>query len=103
MSALSVYNQGDGQIYFVIIIISSVFFKYFAELVAILIGSGNKDESAVALSQRILASVDHMIIHRLWVLPHLERNDIVPFRNLAHGLFGNSNELEQNDRMVSHG
>lgn len=29
-----------------------------AELVAILIGSGNKDESAVALCQRILASVD---------------------------------------------
>ncbi|MDD7886416.1 DNA repair protein RadC [Flavivirga sp. 57AJ16] len=30
-----------------------------AELVAILIGSGNKDESAVALCQRILASVDN--------------------------------------------
>lgn len=30
-----------------------------AELVAILIGSGNKQESAVALSKRILASVDH--------------------------------------------
>lgn len=30
-----------------------------AELIAILIGSGNKNESAVALSQRILASVDH--------------------------------------------
>ncbi|AUP80327.1 RadC family protein [Flavivirga eckloniae] len=30
-----------------------------AELVAILIGSGNKDESAVALSKRILASVDN--------------------------------------------
>lgn len=29
-----------------------------AELIAILIGSGNKNESAVALSQRILASVD---------------------------------------------
>ena len=29
-----------------------------AELVAILIGSGNKDESAVDLSKRILASVD---------------------------------------------
>ena len=29
-----------------------------AELIAILIGSGNKDESAVALSQRILASAD---------------------------------------------
>lgn len=32
-----------------------------AELVAILIGSGNKDESAVDLSKRILASVDHQI------------------------------------------
>ncbi|WP_353778881.1 DNA repair protein RadC [Winogradskyella sp. 3972H.M.0a.05] len=30
-----------------------------AELVAILIGSGNKDESAVALSQRILASTNN--------------------------------------------
>lgn len=30
-----------------------------AELVAILIGSGNRDESAVALCKRILASVDH--------------------------------------------
>jgi DNA repair protein RadC len=30
-----------------------------AELVAILIGSGNRDESAVDLSKRILASVDH--------------------------------------------
>lgn len=29
-----------------------------AELIAILIGSGNRDESAVALSQRILASAD---------------------------------------------
>ena len=29
-----------------------------AELIAILLGSGSKDESAVALSQRILASVD---------------------------------------------
>lgn len=32
-----------------------------AELVAILIGSGNRTESAVALSKRILASVDHQI------------------------------------------
>ncbi|MEX0313633.1 MAG: UPF0758 domain-containing protein, partial [Allomuricauda sp.] len=30
-----------------------------AELVAILIGSGNKNESAVELSKRILASVNH--------------------------------------------
>ncbi|MEY8848151.1 DNA repair protein RadC [Psychroserpens sp. XS_ASV72] len=30
-----------------------------AELLAILLGSGNRDESAVALSQRILGSVDH--------------------------------------------
>ncbi|MCR8666637.1 DNA repair protein RadC [Aestuariibaculum sp. M13] len=30
-----------------------------AELVAILIGSGNREESAVALCKRILASVDH--------------------------------------------
>ncbi|AXT52947.1 JAB domain-containing protein [Aquimarina sp. BL5] len=32
-----------------------------SELIAILIGSGNRDESAVALSKRILASVDHQI------------------------------------------
>ncbi|MDH7444791.1 RadC family protein [Aquimarina sp. 2201CG14-23] len=32
-----------------------------AELIAILIGSGNRQESAVALSKRILASVDHQI------------------------------------------
>ncbi len=32
-----------------------------AELIAILIGSGNRNESAVALSKRILASVDHKI------------------------------------------
>lgn len=30
-----------------------------AELLAILLGSGNREESAVALSQRILGSVDH--------------------------------------------
>ncbi|MFD2565018.1 RadC family protein [Aquimarina rubra] len=32
-----------------------------SELIAILIGSGNRDESAVALSKRILASVDNQI------------------------------------------
>ncbi len=32
-----------------------------AELIAILIGSGNREESAVTLSQRILASVDNQI------------------------------------------
>ncbi len=32
-----------------------------SELIAILIGSGNRDESAVELSKRILASVDHQI------------------------------------------
>jgi len=32
-----------------------------AELIAILIGSGNREESAVALSKRILSSVDHQI------------------------------------------
>ncbi|WP_343913091.1 RadC family protein [Aquimarina litoralis] len=32
-----------------------------SELIAILIGSGNKEESAVALSKRILASVDNQI------------------------------------------
>lgn len=32
-----------------------------AELVAILIGSGNKDESAVSLSKRVLASVDNSL------------------------------------------
>jgi len=32
-----------------------------AELIAILIGSGNREESAVALSKRVLASVDHQI------------------------------------------
>ncbi|WP_109299506.1 DNA repair protein RadC [Aquimarina sp. AU474] len=32
-----------------------------AELIAVLVGSGNRNESAVALSKRILASVDHDI------------------------------------------
>ncbi len=32
-----------------------------AELIAILIGSGSRDESAVALSKRILASVNHQL------------------------------------------
>jgi len=32
-----------------------------AELIAILIGSGSRDESAVSLSKRILASVDHQL------------------------------------------
>ncbi|GAA4113243.1 DNA repair protein RadC [Aquimarina addita] len=32
-----------------------------AELIAILIGSGNREESAVTLSKRILSSVDHQI------------------------------------------
>lgn len=32
-----------------------------AELLAILLGSGNRDESAVALSQRILANVNHSL------------------------------------------
>lgn len=33
-----------------------------AELIALLIGSGNRDESAVALSQRILASVENNLL-----------------------------------------
>lgn len=46
-----------------------------AELLAILIGSGNNDESAVELAQRILASV-HQNLHELsrLTLPDLMRN-----------------------------
>ena len=35
-----------------------------AELIAILIGSGSRDESAVSLSQRILASVENNLSHK---------------------------------------
>jgi DNA repair protein RadC len=47
-----------------------------AELVAILIGSGNRDESAVALCKRILASVDN----NLSELVKLSINQLMTFK-----------------------
>ena len=51
-----------------------------AELVAILIGSGNRNESAVDLCKRILASVDNNLnelgklsLNNLWILKVLEK------------------------------
>jgi DNA repair protein RadC len=50
-----------------------------AELIAILIGSGNRDESAVALSQRILASADH----NLNQLGKQSINDLMDFKGIG--------------------
>ena len=50
-----------------------------AELVAILIGSGNKDESAVALCKRILASVDN----NLSELGKLSINQLMEFKGIG--------------------
>ncbi|NAY92907.1 DNA repair protein RadC [Muricauda sp. JGD-17] len=50
-----------------------------AELIAILIGSGNKSESAVELSKRILASVDH----DLNKLGKLSVNQLVRFKGIG--------------------
>ena len=49
------------------------------ELVAILIGSGNKDESAVDLSKRILASVDFS----LHELGKLTVNKLIEFKGIG--------------------
>jgi DNA repair protein RadC len=49
------------------------------ELVAILIGSGNRDESAVALCKRILASVDN----NLSELGKLSLNQIMTFKGIG--------------------
>ncbi len=50
-----------------------------AELIAILIGSGNKDESAVELSKRILASVGH----NLNELGKLSVNQLKKFKGIG--------------------
>ncbi len=50
-----------------------------AELVAILIGSGNKDESAVALCKRILASVDN----NLSELGKLSIKQLISFKGIG--------------------
>ncbi len=50
-----------------------------AELVAILLGSGNKNESAVALSKRILASVSS----NLNELGKLTINDLIKFKGIG--------------------
>ena len=50
-----------------------------AELIAILIGSGNREESAVELSKRILASIDN----RLNKLGKLTVNDLVKFKGIG--------------------
>ena len=53
-----------------------------AELVAILIGSGNKDESAVDLSKRILASVNFS----LHELGKLTVKKLTKFKGIGHGM-----------------
>lgn len=50
-----------------------------AELIAILIGSGSKNESAVSLSQRILSSVDN----NLHSLGQLEASDLLQFKGIG--------------------
>ncbi|WP_167596260.1 RadC family protein [Leeuwenhoekiella sp. ZYFB001] len=50
-----------------------------AELVAILIGSGSRNESAVALSKRILASVDH----NLNALGKLSVSQLMKFKGIG--------------------
>ncbi|MCK8480050.1 RadC family protein [Psychroserpens algicola] len=50
-----------------------------AELLAILIGSGNKEESAVALSKRILASVNH----NLNELGKLSLKQLIQFKGIG--------------------
>ncbi|RXG22701.1 DNA repair protein RadC [Leeuwenhoekiella aequorea] len=50
-----------------------------AELVAILIGSGNRDESAVALSKRILSSVDN----NLNAIGKLSINQLLKFKGIG--------------------
>lgn len=50
-----------------------------AELIAILIGSGNRDESAVELSKRILASVGH----NLSEMGKLSVNQLMKFKGIG--------------------
>lgn len=50
-----------------------------AELVAIIIGSGSRDESAVSLSKRILASVDN----NLNALGKLDINELMKFKGIG--------------------
>ena len=50
-----------------------------AELLAILIGSGNRNESAVELCKRLLGSVSHNLLR----LSKLEVNDLCQFRGIG--------------------
>lgn len=50
-----------------------------AELLAILIGSGNRNESAVELCKRLLGSVNHNLLR----LSKLEVNDLCQFRGIG--------------------
>ena len=50
-----------------------------AELVAILIGSGNREESAVELSKRILASADH----KLHTLSKMSLSQLMTFKGIG--------------------
>jgi DNA repair protein RadC len=55
-----------------------------AELIAILIGSGNRNESAVALGQRILASADNLIaLGKMTVLQLMEFKGIGEAKAIA--------------------
>jgi len=50
-----------------------------SELLAIILGSGNRDESAVTLSKRILFSIDHDLIE----LGKLSINDLMQFKGIG--------------------
>ncbi len=50
-----------------------------AELIAILIGSGNREESAVELSKRILATIDNSLNE----LGKLKVNDLIKFKGIG--------------------
>lgn len=71
-----------------------------AELMAILIGSGNKEESAVALAKRILAASDNNLNY----LGRLTANDLMKFKGIGEAKainiiaaleLGNRKRLEQ--------
>lgn len=51
-----------------------------AELIAILIGSGNRNESALDLAKRILSSVDH----DLSALAKMSHDDLCNFKGIGH-------------------
>lgn len=50
-----------------------------AELIAILIGSGNRDESAVDLSRRVLKSVENNLVE----LSRMSVNDLMKFKGIG--------------------